>query len=202
MGLFLLNQVKIIKYRSSVLYKSKKIFNNPFFLLFWNERSSNFKSYLEWEYERTKYIISQHTSFTVAISAERVNYATDATVVWYTTVTIVKNILTFNICFNDRCTLLFYKSGIESKSFNALIDTRNWRQLYYSVRNVYETFDPCDVTARSGRYLVTLSFVRRLQFVLLWVIYSLVTMDITTWTHFCALGQMSSTEVEQIIFLK
>ena len=33
-------------------------------------------------------------------------------------VTIIKNIHTFNICFNDHCTLLFYESGIESISFN------------------------------------------------------------------------------------
>ena len=31
---------------------------------------------------------------------------------------INNNIQTFNICFNDHCTLLFYKSGIESMSFN------------------------------------------------------------------------------------
>ena len=66
---------------------------------------------------KTKYIISKRTSFTLAISTARVNcmytteHATEA-------VTSVKNIQTFTICFNDRCTLLFYKSGIESCSFN------------------------------------------------------------------------------------
>ena len=33
-------------------------------------------------------------------------------------VTIVKHIQTFNICFNGRCTLLFYQSGIETSSSN------------------------------------------------------------------------------------
>ena len=50
------------------------------------------------------------------------------------------------------------------------IDARYWRQWYYNVRSVNETFDPCDVTARSASYLVRSSFVRRLQYVLLSVI--------------------------------
>ena len=33
-------------------------------------------------------------------------------------VTIVKNIQTFNICFNDHCILLLYQYGIETNSFN------------------------------------------------------------------------------------
>ena len=37
---------------------------------------------------------------------------------------------------------------------------------------VNETFDPCDVTAPRGSHLLTSSFVRRLQCVLVSVIYS------------------------------
>ena len=42
-----------------------------------------------------------------------------------------------------------------------------------AVWTVNETFDPGDVTARSGSHIVTSSFVRRLQCILLSVIYSL-----------------------------
>ena len=54
------------------------------------------------------------------------------------------------------------------------IDTRNWQQWYFRVKTVNETFDPCDVIARSGSHLVTSSFVRRLQCVIRSVIYSLI----------------------------
>ena len=90
------------------------IFSSFFFC---KDRSSNCKSYLEYNMRVTKYIISQHTTFTVAICTERVNciqlheHATEA-------VTIVKIIQTFNIRFNDRCTLLFHQSVIEYSSFN------------------------------------------------------------------------------------
>ena len=109
----------------------------------------------------TKYIISQYTSFTVAISTERVNCiqlmernATVETVLQYTTVNIVKNIQTFNICFNDRCTLLFYKSVIESRSFN-INRYSKLTSMIIQHQDCNETFDPCDVTARSGSHLVT-----------------------------------------------
>ena len=72
----------------------------------------------------TKHIIPQRTSFTVAIRTEQVNciqpseHATEA-------VTIVKNIQTFYMRFNDPCTLLFYQSYIETSIVSTLIDVRN-----------------------------------------------------------------------------
>ena len=66
--------------------------------------------------------------------------------------------------------VLFFKSGIESMSFN--VD--RYSELTVMIlhcQDCYETFDPCNVTARSGSHLVTSSFVR-LQCVLLSVIYS------------------------------
>ena len=105
--------VKMFRYRSCVLYKSKKFS----IILYLETINRVLSSYLEWWYDRTKYIISQHISFTVVISTERVNRI-QLMQQLYRTVTIVKNIQTFNRCFNDRCTLLFYKSGIESRSVN------------------------------------------------------------------------------------
>ena len=64
-----------------------------------------------------------------------------------------------------------------------LIDTRNWRQWYYSLRTVNETFDHSDVTARCGSHLVTSSIVRRLQCVLLSVIYSLSIINYELWHY-------------------
>ena len=80
---------------------------------------------------------------------------TDATAVKYATGIIVKKIQTFNIRVNDLYTLLFYKSVIESKSFN--IDR------YLKLTATILQCHPCYVTAHSGSHFVTSSFVRRLQ---------------------------------------
>ena len=62
----------------------------------------------------TKYIISQHASFTVAISTVRVNCIQLS--VQQRLLLLLKT-FRHNICFNNRCTLSLYQSGIES-SFN------------------------------------------------------------------------------------
>ena len=63
----------------------------------------------------TKYIISQQTSFTVTISTELVNCIQLS---MQQMLLLLLQTLTFNICFNNHCTLSVYQSGIESSSFN------------------------------------------------------------------------------------
>ena len=47
-------------------------------------------------------------------------------------VPIVQNIQTFIICYNDRCTLLFYQYGIETSSFNIDGYSKFTTMIYYS----------------------------------------------------------------------
>ena len=64
----------------------------------------------------TKHIISQHISFTVAISTERINCIVCIQLSLQQRLQLL--LKTFNICFNNRWTLSLYQSGIESSSFN------------------------------------------------------------------------------------
>ena len=145
----------MFRYRSSVLHKSKKILNNPFFLFFGIDRSSNFKSYLEWQYERTKYIISQHTSFTAAISTERVNCIQLMQQLYSIQLLLLFKIFRHSIYVLMIIVLYYFINLALNIGVSTSIDTRNWHLWYYSVSTVNETFDPCDVTARSGSHLVT-----------------------------------------------
>ena len=153
-----LYHVKMFRYRGSVLHKSKKIFNSLFICK---------------KYERTKYIISQHTSFTIAICTERVNCIQ---------LSMQQRLLLLLKTFRHSIYVLIIVVlhcfiNLElNLGLSTLIDIRNWRQWYYTVTTVNETFHPCNVTARNGSHLVTSSFVRRQQCVLLSVIYSLDTL--------------------------
>ena len=65
----------------------------------------------------TKYIISQHTSFTVAISTERVNCIQLS--MQQRQLPLLKPFRhSIHALINYRCTLSLYQSSIESSSFN------------------------------------------------------------------------------------
>ena len=104
-----------------------------------------------------------YTSWYWASQLYTTEHATEA-------VTIVENIQTINIC--SMIVVLYCFINLELSLGVTLIDTRNWRQWCNSVRTINEIIDPFDVTAGIGSHLVTSSFVRRLQCVLLSVIYS------------------------------
>ena len=103
----------MFRYRSSVLYKSKKIFNN----LLCNDIDRVISRVISNFIRGTKYIISQHASFTLVISTERVNCIQLS--MQQRLLLLFKTFRhSIRTCFKDRCTLLFYKSGIESLSFH------------------------------------------------------------------------------------
>ena len=75
-------------------------------------------------------------------------------------VTVVKNIQTFNTCFNDHCTLLFYQSRIDCH--DTCIDCHDTRIDCHDTQVsglLMKRLTSSDITARSGSHLVTPSFV-------------------------------------------
>ena len=157
----------MFRYHSSGLYKSKKIFNNLFFLflqelfrvVIWEDKTYHF----------------QHTSFTVVISTERVNCTQLMQQLYSIQLLLLLKTFSHSIYVLMIVVLYCFINLALNLGISILLDTGNWRQWYYSVRTLNETFHPSDVTARSGSHLVTSLFVRRLQCGLLSVTYSFLT---------------------------
>ena len=100
--------------------------------------------------------LTRHTSFTVVTSTERAKYI--QLIMQQRLLQLLKT-FRHSIYVLMIVVLYCFLNLALNLGVSTLIDTRNWRQWKiwkwcYSVRTVNETFDQCDVTARSSSHLV------------------------------------------------